>query len=244
MDTYPNNITQEQQETFERMLLGQMNPKEKAEFNAKLNDDLLLKQQFEEFKELFFVIEEKGLRNTLDVFHNNLKEKSNVTIGTKTKFYWRQIAASIVVLVSLGVWFLNRPSPNEKLFQNYFTIDPGLPTVMGNNANYDFYEAMVDYKQGNYDVAIDKWEKLLRTNQDSDTLNYFLGSAYLAKGNADKAIDFFRKTLNVDMSVFSKEANYYLALSELKNNNTEEAIKHLKMVEDEKSEELLRKLQE
>ena len=244
MDKYPNYITQEQQEEYERVLLDQMGSKEKAEFNNKLSGDPVLKRQFEEFKELFHTIEEEGLRNSMETFHNSLKVESSRTIGAKKKFYWYRIAASIAILLSLGLWLFNKQSPNEKLFQSYYSLDPGLPTVMGTHDNYDFYEAMVDYKQKNYDIAINKWEKLLLTNQDNDTLNYFLGSAYLAKGNTNKAIDFFKNTLNSDVSVFSTEAHYYLALGQLKNNNTEEAIKHLKMVADEKSGELLKKIQE
>ncbi|MDL5513029.1 tetratricopeptide repeat protein [Arenibacter sp. M-2] len=244
MDKYPNYITQEQQEEYERVLLDRMDSKEKAEFNSKLYGDPELRKQYEEFKELFYAIEEEGLRNSMETFHNSLKEDSSRTAGTKNKFYWYRIAASIAILISSVIWFFNKQSPNEKLFQSYYSVDPGLPTVMGTNDNYDFYEAMVDYKQRNYDVAINKWERLLLTNQDSDTLNYFLGSAYLAKGNTNKAIDFFKNTLNSEVSVFSKEAHYYLALVHLKNNNTVEAVKHLKMAADEKSGELLKKIQE
>ncbi|MBD1262173.1 tetratricopeptide repeat protein [Maribacter polysiphoniae] len=244
MDKYPGYITQEQQEEFESVLLNQMDSKEKAVFNHKLNSDTELKKQFEEFKELFLAIEEEGLRNMMATFHNNLKGESSTITSTKSKFHWYRIAASIAILISLGIWFFNKQSPNEKLFKRYYSVDPGLPTVMGNNDNYAFYEAMVDYKQGNYDVAINKWEKLLLTNQDSDTLNYFLGSAYLANGNTNKAIILFENTLNSGAPTFSKEAHYYMALALLKNNNIEEAIKHLKMVPDEKSQELLKKIRE
>ena len=244
MDKYENYISQEQQEAFERLLLDQMTAEEKASFMKKLNADSMLKKQFEEFKELFFAVEEAGLRNSMESFHTTFKAGDRETTATKNKFYWLQIAASILIVLSLGVWFFVKPSPNEKLFQHYFTVDPGLPTVMGTTNNYDFYEAMVDYKQGKYDIAIRKWEKLLLENQHNDTVNYFLGSAYLAKGNANKAIGFFKTTLHTDTSIFSKEAHYYLALGALKNNNTEQAIQHLKMVANEKSEELLKKLQE
>lgn len=244
MDKYPTHITQEQQEEFESVLLNQMDAKEKVVFNDKLNSDPELKKQFEEFKELFIAIEEEGLRNSMDTFHNNLEGESGTTPGTTHKFRWYRIAASIAILLSVGLWFFNKQSPNDKLFKRYYSVDPGLPTVMGNNDNYAFYEAMVDYKQGNYDVAINKWEKLLLTNQDSDTLNYFLGSAYLANGNTDKAIVLFENTLNSGAPTFSKEAHYYMALALLKNNNIEEAIKHLKMVPDEKSQELLQKIRE
>ncbi|MAU14971.1 MAG: hypothetical protein CMH46_05465 [Muricauda sp.] len=244
MDKHQKYISREDQEEFERVLLNQMDAKEKAVFNDKLNSNPELKKQFQEFKELFLAIEEEGLRNSMATFHNSLEGASGTTPGTRHKFHWYRIAASIAILLSVGLWFFNKQGPNEKLFQRYYSVDPGLPTVMGNNDSYEFYEAMVDYKQGNYEVAIDKWERLLLTNQDSDTLNYFLGSAYLAHGNTNKAIILFENTLNSNAPTFSKEAHYYMALALLKNNNIEEAIKHLKMVPDEKSQELLQKIQE
>lgn len=244
MDKYQKNISQEQQEEFEKVLLNQMNSKELASFHNKLNGNPELKHQFETFKELFLAVEEEGLRNSLNTFHNNLMEKHDMTEVKKNKFYWYQIAAGIAMLISLSIWFFNKPSANEKLFETYYNPDPGLPTVMGSSDNYRFYEAMVDYKQGNYHVAIKKWEEQLLAKPGNDTLSYFLGSAHLANGNNKKALAYFNKTLNSKESVFSRDAHYYLALGQLQNDNAKEAIKNLNRASTERSKVLLKKIKE
>src|SRR5690606_36367030 len=101
-----------------------------------------------------------------------------------------KIAATLAILVSVGIWALLQKSPGEKLYRQYFTPDPGLPTVMGNTDNFTFNEAMVYYKQGDYGAAIAQWEGLLPQKRDNDTLNYFLGAAHLAHGNVPEAIPF------------------------------------------------------
>ena len=108
------------------------------------------------------------------------------------------------------------------MFLEYFSPDPGLPTVMGNNDNYPFYEAMVDYKEGNYDVAIKKWRGLLVSKPNNDTLNYFLGVAHLANDDSKSAIPYLEK-IDVSESFFGKDAKHYLGLAHLKSGDIEKA---------------------
>ncbi len=241
MDNASKFISQEQVEEFERFLLGHMSASKEVEFHQKLDKNEVLKERFNEFKELFVTAEEDGLRNVLESFHEGFNEKVKLN---RTNFNRYRIAASVAVLVAVGIWFFNRQSHNEKLYYEYFSPDPGLPTVMGEIDNYPFYEAMVDYKRGEYDIAIEKWEKLKSIKPDNDTLNYFLGNAHLANGNTAEAIDFFKNTLKSQTSPFHKEARYYMALGLLKKNNVPEAIKHLEMVSDNRSKGLITKIQE
>ena len=161
----PNTYQEEEQELFERFLMDEMSVKEKKSFEIKIAGDKNLKNSFEEFKSLFETVEEAGLRHKLKDFHNALEngEEPQVRLlnTSKNRFRYR-IAASIIILIGLGsIWFLNNTNSNMKLYEEYYFQDPGLPTVMGSSDNYDFYEAMVDYKQENFEMAIEKWEKLL-----------------------------------------------------------------------------------
>lgn len=239
MDNTPKRISQKQQEEFEQILLGQMDLKEEALFHKKLDNNDILRKQFEEFKNLFFAIEEVGLRNRLDKFHEGVQEEKG---GQKLNFNVYQIAAGIIVLIALGIWVFNRQSPNEKLYQQFFTPDPGLPTVMGTNDNYAFYEAMVDYKQGNYSVAIEKWEKLLGSKPKNDTLNYFLGVSHLANNNVDIAIDYLKLLTDEKSSVFYKDINTYLGLALLKKGKIDEAKSILAKSNSPKGQKVLSKL--
>lgn len=229
MDKYPKYISQEQQEEFETFLLGNMNLSQKEVFKQKLQTDTVLNAQFNEFKDLFVAVEEENLRSKLDDFHTTIEEETPVKhLNTSKKRFNYSIAASLAILLTLGgLWFLNRQNPNEKLFHKYYTQDPGLPTVMSSNDNFAFYEAMVDYKRGNYDVAIKKWEELLVNKPENDTLNYFLGAAYLAKGNKNNAITFLNTVAQIKKTSFKKEAHFYLGLIYLKEKKIDSAKKNL-----------------
>ena len=240
MDNSAKYISQEQQEEFERFLLNQMEFNEESSFNEKLERDPSLKKQFEEFKALFFTVEEAGLRQVLNNFHDNLPTPKE---GRKRNFSLYRIAAGVAVLVALGLWFFNRPGPNDRLYETYFVADPGLPTVMGNSNNYEFYEAMVEYKQGNYVVAIQKWERLYEEKSENDTLNYFLGAALLAKNLPKQAMPYFEKVLNNQDSFFLDDAHFYLALAHIKEGQTTEAIKNLEASKNPKGKQLLTRLQ-
>jgi len=180
-----------------------MNLVEAKTFEEKLKNDSQLNTYFEEFKTMSLIIEEETLRNKLDDFHNAIPEK---TLDKKSSFNFYRIAASVAILISLSVWFFNTSNTNQNLFKQHFSPDPGLPTVMGTNDNYDFYEAMVDYKRGSYKIAIEKWEKQLLKKPKNDTLNYFLGAAYLADGNTNKAITFLEKNTKNDNITEAKDA--------------------------------------
>lgn len=243
MDDNDKYISQELQETFERYLLDQMDDQERSRFLKNLEQDPKLMQQFKEFKALFHSVEEASLREQMESFHSDLESSSEKLTKSRT-FPIYKIAAVITVLVAMGLWLLYQKDPNEKLYQEYFTADPGLPTVMGNSSNYAFYEAMVDYKQGHYKTAISKWEQLWAAKKDNDTLNYFLGSAYLANGEATRAISFFDRVVENEQASFKNEAAFYQGLAHLKNGDTRAALKSLEKAQDEKSRELIKKLKD
>ncbi|WP_273568025.1 tetratricopeptide repeat protein [Maribacter halichondriae] len=227
--------------------MGEMPIAEQLSFKARLADNDDLSKSFEEFKALFETVEEAALCEKLEDFHSSVIEQKEET-PTKTlniskfRFNYR-IAASVTILLAIGgFWFFNSQNSNEKLFNEYYSPDPGLPTVMGANDNYAFYEAMVDYKQGNYDIAIAKWEKLLVSKPENDTLNYFLGSAYLAIEEPTRAVSFLEKAIQAKSSSFRNEAHYYVGLIYLKSGKQQKAVEALNSSELQKAAELHQKL--
>ncbi len=220
---------------------------EKKAFETDLAKNGNLQKSFEEFKLLFETVEEAGLRDKLEDFHKFDERKENNPVRKldfrKPRFNYRMVA-SIAILLAVGsLWFFTRQSPNEKLYDTYFTPDPGLPTVMGNNDDYAFYEAMVDYKQGHYGIAIEKWEELLQTKPENDTLNYFLGVSHLVNGNSQEAINYLRPVGNDEDSIFFSDANTYLGLAFLKTDEISEAKKALEKGNNKMSSEILSEIE-
>ncbi|MCF7560564.1 hypothetical protein L3X39_07935 [Sabulilitoribacter multivorans] len=233
-----NNISQELLETIERYYNDSMSTDERHLFVEKLESNPEFKTQVEDIKILFLGIETQSLKEQLDEFHKDIpKATSKIRFLQFTKY-----AVAAVVVISLGsYWFFGKPS-NQKLYAKYFTPDPGLPTTMSSSLNFEFYDAMVNYKHGDYELAISKWEKLQINKPNNDTINYFLGVAQLANKNELKAIPYLKSTIQKPESVFLNDAHYYLGLAYLKEGNIERARKHLDLSNTDVGQELISKL--
>ena len=235
-----SNISQELLETIERYYNNTMPQQERLDFELKMNEDSEFKAQVEDIKTLILGIKNQSLKEELDGFHEDLpirKVKDKRRIGAFPHLGKYTAAAAILLAIAL-LWVYSVPQ-NERLYATYFTPDPGLPTVMSSNSNFEFYDAMVNYKQGDYTVAITKWKSI---DRKGDTLNYFLGVAYLANKNENKAIKFLEKATQNSDFVLSNEAYYYLGLAHLKQGNIEQAKISLAHSNVENSKALLSKL--
>lgn len=239
-----DNMTPEFLETIERYYNGSMSKNEQENFETKLSQDAGFKQEVEDVKTLLVGIETQALQEKMEEFHEDLPIQMVAEIpSSKVRFLnFRTIAAAIIIIAASGSFWIYNGSSNEKMFNDYFKPDPGLPTTMSTTADYSFYDAMVIYKRGDYKTAILKWKKLEAKTPNNDTLAYFLGVAYLADNQIDQAIPYLLKSSENTTSVFKEDANYYLGLAYLKKNNQEEAIRFLKKSSFENSKKLLKKL--
>lgn len=231
-----SNISQELLETVERFYNGTMSKQEHLNFELRLDEDSQFRTQVEDIKTLILGIENQSLKEQLDTFHEDIPKSSPTKPSGFNFSNIRKLAAAAVILIAItSVWYFMTPQ-TDRLYAKYFTPDPGLPTTMSSNANFEFYDAMVNYKQGDFKTAIEKWEAIKVKN---DTLNYFLGVAHLANKNEKDAVAFLEKaTQNSDFTL-SNEAFYYLGLAYLKDGNIEKAKLNLKRSTIENSQALL-----
>lgn len=217
-----------------------MPDQERENFEARLQNEPQFKLLVDDIKALILGIENQSLKEQLDTFHKDIPETTSES--TTGFFSLRKLAAAAVILFAIsGFWWFNTPQ-HERLYSSYFSPDPGLPTTMSSDSNFEFYDAMVDYKQGNYNEAIKKWEVLKTKTPHNDTLNYFLGVAYLANKDETTAIPFLEKSLSDQSFSLSNDAYYYLALAHLKDGDIDLAKTYLKKSSLEKSEALLSEL--
>lgn len=244
-----NNLYSQQEfERIEGYILGLMTDEEKKSFEAELNLDPKLRANVEDIKVLLQEVELASLKDSMEEFHAELKTSTPVVpIISKKPFVWKPlgVAASLLFLLAITLWvFLGNTTENEKLYRAYYQPDPGMVTAMGLQSNYEFDRGMVDYKTGDYPAAIERWEKLLAEKPDNDTLNYFLGSAYLAEGNPDQAKVYLEKTARKGSGIFQKEAFWYLGLTQVKAGNSESAKTLLEKSGKPEAQDLLQKINE
>lgn len=239
-----SNITPELLETVERYYNGTMARQERTHFEEQLHKDAAFKTLVEDLRITVLGIETQALKEQMEDYHKEVPTHNPlVTPTTKVRFLsFSKLAIAAGILITLGVfWFLSG-STNDRLYAKYFIPDPGLPTTMSASDNFAFYDAMVNYKQGDYHTAIAKWQKLEQKAPENDTLNYFLGVAYLADKNVEKAVPYLNKTTNNPESVFLEDAYYYLGLAYLKSDKVEEASQAFQKSKSDKSREILKKL--
>ena len=243
------NISQELLETIEKYLNNTMKNDEREAFEKRLETDNTFRLIFEDIKITLLGIESASLKEKLDEYHSEMipvrelssENSSKTTNQLRSRNFQLLIAASIALAFGL-FYFMNQASPSEKLFAKHFKVDPGLPTTMSTSNNYDFYDAMVNYKREEYSIAIEKWEGILIAKPQNDTLNYFLGVSYLAQGNAEKASVLLSEATKDNASIFIDDAYYYLALAEIKKGNNETAVELLGKSKSQKSLSLLNEL--
>ncbi|MGC1471498.1 MAG: tetratricopeptide repeat protein [Psychroserpens sp.] len=238
-----NNISQELLESVERYYHDTMSRQERLDFEYRLENDDVFQTQVEDIQTLILGIENQSLKEQLDVFHEGLpegisEEKRGSFTFPNLKIY---VSAAVILLAVALLWVYSVPQ-NERLYADYFSPDPGLPTTMSTSNDYAFYDAMVNYKQGDYEKAIAKWEVLQKNQPENDTLNYFLGVAQLANKKEPLAIDYLKSVTKDSQSRFRNEAYYYLGLGYLKANNVEMAKKNFSDSSEEKAKEILKKL--
>ncbi len=240
-----NDISKEEFEGIEAYLNGQLNAKDLTAFENRIKAEEGFKTKVDDIKTVLTGIETQALKEQLDVFHIDLEQASNTSETTATKvrhLHWKKMAVAAALIIAAGsFWFISGNS-NERLYAQYFTPDPGLPTTMGITNSYEFNSAMVSYKQGKYNDAINTWKSQLDTKVKNDTLNYFIGSALLADKKENEAIKYLNIVTDLNASTFKNEAYYYLGLAYLKSNNSEAAIKALKQSSLPQSKDLLKKL--
>lgn len=236
-----NQIPQEQFEEIERFLQGRMSAEEEAHFSQTISANSDLRKQVEEIRLILLGIEESVLEEKLHEYRHRIPAAS---VRPLYRRGWLAAAAVIGVLIVGAWWFLQSAPANKRLFTEYFHPEPGLATSMGSVDNYAFERAMVDYKTGDFNTALKAWNQLQAGNPANDTLDYFIGSAYLALKKGDSAIIHFRKVIANDQSVFRDDANWYLGLSLLLNNKITEAVLYIEQSSHNDKESLLSKIKQ
>ncbi|MGC1206058.1 MAG: tetratricopeptide repeat protein [Flavobacteriaceae bacterium] len=224
-----NDISQEEFERIEAYLNGQLSNDDLTIFEKRLKKENSFKSKVNDIKTVLTGLEAQALKEQLDVFHKDMVQTSNANVSTETKvrhLHWKKIAVAAALIIAAGSFWFISGNTNERLYAKYFTPDPGLPTTMSSTRDYDFNRAMVSYKQGNYEDAINAWKNQLATKVKNDTLNYFIGSALLADKKDKEAIKYLNIVTNISESLFNNEAYYYLGLAYLKGNNIELAKKN------------------
>jgi len=225
---------------IEKFLEGKMSDEEKKEFEKKLNVDKSLNAMMTDMNLLVEGIKMSAAQSSKEEKSDRLKFFNEINDIEKNAFeisspaakivpmYRRpwvlSAAASVILLVTVTFYFMREQTPiNEKLYTAYFEPfdSPGSGLTRGNSEVTLKTEAYEAYDNGNYKVAAQLFEQIIKEKEDP-IAQLCLGNSYLAQNDFPKAEKIFTDMVTKRTELIT-QANWYLALTYLKENKMERA---------------------
>jgi len=230
-----------------------LSPEQEQQFNELLATDSEFKQQFDFEKDLQGVIrdnEKSGLKSKLVGFEKEIANETPVRILRPNYRKWA-MAASIALLVTLGwMGYNNFSGPNYgNLYETNFQEYPNTVYAVTRGETVESIErdAFVAYESGNYQAAIDNFNKIPTADKE-EYLDFYMGLSHLGLGDLQESKTLFNGIISSD-SEFAPEAHWYSALISIKEKDKESAIENLKTLtskydfQKDKALELLKELE-
>lgn len=237
MENYNDHIDQATFERIEAYLLLRMPEDDRIRFEEEMKLDEKLRNEVRLQQRLIAAAETFSHEDASPLKKGLAPVKS---MGSKRTMLW--YAAASIVLVLAGTWFYRTHSLSaESVYARYFVPDPGLPVVMsGNDNNYSFYDGMISYKEEDYHRAIEIWTEIYKKNEANDTLQYYMGLAFLNNHNPE-AVSYLQRVAQNQESVWRDRAIWYLTLACLKFDRISEAKEWADKITNKRQADLLKK---
>jgi len=212
---------------IEQYRFGPMSESERVKFeqdlieNPKLNHEFQLDIEIEDSLKQYDIID---LRRKLFKAMNEEKLKVKVPVSKSYHSKWYMVAASITFLVLLGGAFhLMNPVKytNNTLFEMYYSGENAhsLTRSAGNTND----EAMTKYREGDFNSALVLFNEILDKDPSNIYVRYYTGLASIETKQNEKAITEFKYIIDQKNNLFVENAQWYLALTYLRNNQMTDA---------------------
>eukprot|EP01093_Parvamoeba_rugata_P006433 TRINITY_DN2014_c0_g3_i1.p1 TRINITY_DN2014_c0_g3~~TRINITY_DN2014_c0_g3_i1.p1 ORF type:complete len:238 (+),score=50.77 TRINITY_DN2014_c0_g3_i1:585-1298(+) len=213
-------------------IANRLSTNQRAEVEHLLETDSEFKAEFESHKDMavaFKISEAESLKRRFQELENTLpKEKSTF----KTVKYAAFAIASVLV-IGLCYNIFNTTTGND-LFEDYFEISPNTyqPVTRSNNSDKD-NTAFIAYENGNYELAENKFETLLKTSENPN-IRYYYASSLLNQSKYDLALEQFQILNKIDFD-YTDESLWYTALIYIRTEDYDNAKAQLKRLNSKNS---------
>lgn len=219
-------------EEIEQYLLDQLDPQQKLDFESRMASNHSLAQEVNTVKNLYTIVragKEQEVLNTLKQFRSEESDFPGKKISMAT-FSWQRyaVAASILLLIGIGWLIKSQFAPSSlQLFEEYHQVYRAPIVVRGSDQHEQWPQIREAYVNQEYQEV----SQLLLARPDSLSTyvhQFYLGQAMLAQQDEDPqlAIQAFERVLASDND-YRVQSLWYLALTHLKQGDTERAKQKL-----------------
>ena len=214
---------------------GELSGQELEDFIKSMNSDSELASDVQLEQEIYNALKDKDtieLLEKLNVIHEeNKKQRSTGKVKKSADtsiFYlnWYKAAAGIALLIGISIilFYLLRPSLNERLYSEFYKVyDESFVVRSGNVTEDKFIIAAGKYSNGEYNVAWNMMKQITTDDNNNMQAFFFRGISAMETENINDALFSLKAILNDNKSLYVESAEWYLALCYLKQNDIEKA---------------------
>lgn len=189
-------------ELFDAYQSGELNMKQKEDFEAKLRDDSLFRESYEKFLRNIALIKAMGAGQEMG---SMIEQEKKTRIVNRRYILVSALAASVIL------FFLFNPFAQQSatdLFNEYYEPYPNILTSRDQFSSLD--EAMRAYSTAGYNEAIQEFNKIPFAN---DTVFFYKSISYLATRQPEQALSELHKIKPT--SLFHPAVIWYKGMSHL-----------------------------
>jgi len=210
-------MSPDQNKKMEDYLRNKLNKEERAAFEMQLSTDDALKQEVELLSIVINGVKKSGrdqLKSRLQKIH-----ETETSPASKTRRLWPMIAgiaASIALLMVVGIFIKNQKVSPQMAFENFY--QPYSLQLASRDAtdNKEYLKINELYFNKKYKAVLPLLKKALLTDSTNARLNLATGICHLELNLLETArLNFLAIVKSKDLRLTDK-ANWYLALSYLK----------------------------
>jgi len=244
-------MMKEFEEKLESLIDGELSEAEMKQIEAEIGRNRKLKQEYD-----LRIFVDEALKDTqMTEFRNNLKSIARETrnrripllMPVRRKWYLAAASVSIALVSGLSALFLLKmPTAPEDVYKSYYQVAKPIKIVrsVADNPGDTFNRDMQLYATGNYAEAS---RRLLRYTTNP-AARFYAAMSLMETSQYREAETLLRTIANDSADLFSDQAEWYLGLCLLMNQNKQEAIIRFERISgsqnlyNDKAAEILRKL--
>lgn len=212
-------MERDRQQWMEDYFSGTLNDEEMKKFRELMDSDPSLKREVEGIESLELQL--KGVAYDQMVEEVTQWEKAHHNAGAQKKYYrYLAIAASIAAVFLIFNIFTGEDT-SDKIFSDYYTPYENMITSRSNDSGEQLREAMEAYDRNDFTNASVLLQQYLATNPENKGAKLYLAISQMetgATGSATRSLSGI-----IGDSLFGQQAQWYMALFQLRAGNTPEA---------------------
>lgn len=225
-------------ELVQRYLYDELSAQELDAFEKELKQSKYLREELNLQKKIDQFIQDDELEN-FNLELNQVYDKLVKKGSKKRRLNFRRlslIAASIIVLFTLGIVFLNNVNDRmscDEIFDEYYQgYMPTYKTRSLITCSVDslFKNAIDQYNSMNYQAAEVGFLSVINTHSKNIASRFYLGVVYIELEKYSKAIDSFNEVIATKDQYYQEQSEWYKALCFIKLNDKTAAAKQLQAI--------------